>query len=297
MRRDTDVLAGVATYVGLVLALSSIFYYFIISTGRLGAGQGTFVLGLMWCPGVAGVLATLIRGGRVSDLGWGWGRTRYQLLSYGIPLAYALVAYAVAWTTGLARLGNPELVAAVARDYGWTAWPAAAVVAGYVLLKATVGMVYACAAALGEEIGWRGFLVPQLSRVLSFTPLSIVSGLIWAVWHYPILLRADYNSGTPAWYGLTCFTVMVVGISFVFAWLRLRSGSLWTATIMHGSHNLFVQGVFDVFTTDAGNTRYVTGEFGAALAIAGVVAGVIAWRARTHVERVEPSPGEAAVTV
>lgn len=277
-------MGAVATFLGLVWAVSSVFYVLIIQGGRLGGGRGVFVLGLMWSPGLAALLTTAIHRRRLSDLGWGWGRTRYQLLSYGIPLAYAAVAYSVAWATGLAGLGDAESVAAIARDFGWTAWPVPAVVTGYVVLQATVAIIRECAYGLGEEIGWRGFLVPELSRSLSFTQLSLVSGIVWATWHYPILLFADYNSGTPAWYGLTCFTVMIVGISFVFAWVRLRSGSLWTGMILHGSHNLFVQQVFDPLTSDTGRTRYVTGEFGAALAIAAVCAAVVAWRARKAVE-------------
>jgi uncharacterized protein len=90
--------------------------------------------------------------------------------------------------------------------------------------------------------------------------------------------------------GVTCFTIMVIAISFVFAWLRLRSGSLWTGVILHASHNLFVQSVFDTFTTDTGPTEYVTGEFGAALAIAAVGIAAIAWRARRAVEAAGRSP-------
>jgi membrane protease YdiL (CAAX protease family) len=105
--------------------------------------------------------------------------------------------------------------------------------------------------------------------------VSLLSGLVWSAWHYPILLFADYNSGTPAWFGLTCFTVMVVGISFVFAWMRLKSGSLWTGMFLHASHNLWIQGIFDPLTTDTGSTRFVIGEFGIGLAMAAVVVAFI----------------------
>lgn len=127
--------------------------------------------------------------------------------------------------------------------------------------------------------------MPELAKVTSFTTTALLSGLIWASWHVPILLFADYNSGTPAWYGLACFTVMVVGISFVFAWLRLRSGSLWTGVFLHASHNLFIQQVLTPLTTDTGRTRYVIDEFGAALAIAAVVVAIIVWRRRAEVEQ------------
>jgi membrane protease YdiL (CAAX protease family) len=144
-------------------------------------------------------------------------------------------------------------------------------------------MATSCATALGEEIGWRGFLVPQLAKVTSFTNVSLLSGLVWSAWHYPILLFADYNSGTPAWFGLTCFTVMVVGISFVFAWMRLKSGSLWTGMFLHASHNLWIQGIFDPLTTDTGKTRFVIGEFGIGLAGAAVVVAFVTWQRRGEV--------------
>ncbi len=284
MRSRAGPVARVATFLGFVWAISAIFYFLIIYCGHIRGGRGVFVAGLMWSPGAAALLTAAVYGRRFSGFGWRWGQTRYQICSYLIPLAYAAVAYLLAWSTGLAGFGNSGFVAAIASDYGWTTWPASVVAAGYILLQATVGILIYCANALGEEIGWRGFLVPELSRVLSFTQVSIISGVVWATWHYPILLFADYNSGTPAWYGLTCFTIMIVGVSFVFAWMRLRSGSLWTAMILHGSHNLFVQSVFDPFSTDTGMTKYMTGEFGALLALAAVGAAFFAWRARKSLE-------------
>lgn len=81
-------------------------------------------------------------------------------------------------------------------------------------------------------------------------------------------------------YGMACFTVMVVGISFVFAWMRLASGSLWTAMLLHASHNLFIQGIFDPLTRDTGRTEFVIGEFVIGLAVAGVVVAFFSWRRR-----------------
>src|ERR1051326_903427 len=81
----------------------------------------------------------------------------------------------------------------------------------------------------------------------------------------PRILFADYNAGTPSWYSATCFAVMVIAMGFPFAWLRLRSGSVWPAAILHASHNLFIQAFFDRVTVDTGPTRWLTSEFGAAL--------------------------------
>lgn len=129
--------------------------------------------------------------------------------------------------------------------------------------------------------------MPQLAKLTTFPKTALISGIIWSVWHYPILLFADYNSGTPAWYGLTRFTVMVLGISFCFAWLRLKSGSLWTGTILHASHNLFIQGVFTPLTKDSGITEYVIDEFGAALAIAAVVVAYFSWKKAAELDELK----------
>jgi membrane protease YdiL (CAAX protease family) len=147
---------------------------------------------------------------------------------------------------------------------------------------------------LGEEIGWRGFLVPELARHMSFTLTALVSGVIWAVWHYPIIIFAGYNGGTSPWFGVTCFTVMVVGISFPFAWMRLKTGSLWTGAMLHASHNLFIQLFFDKITSDTGLTRFVIGEFGAGLAIVSIFVAGYFWTRRSEVERKEPAGSTAA---
>jgi membrane protease YdiL (CAAX protease family) len=82
---------------------------------------------------------------------------------------------------------------------------------------------------------------------------------------------------------------MVVGISFIYAWMRLKSGSVWTGMLLHASHNLWVQSIFDPLTTDTGRTKYVIGEFGIGLAIAGAVSGYVFWRRRGEL----PAAGDA----
>ena len=58
----------------------------------------------------------------------------------------------------------------------------------------------------------------------------------------------------------------------------LKLGSLWTAVILHGSLNLFIQGIFTPFTGDTGLTPYVIDEFGVGLALAAIVVAYLFWR-------------------
>lgn len=267
--------------------LSAVFNYLIISSGSLRTGRGMYVLGVMWCPGIAALVTCKLCGKSISELGWGWGKTKYQIASYLIPFGYTLVPYLAVWLSGLGKFYNPEFVQSAARDFHWEKLPAGLVIFLSVLITGSYGIIRSTGSALGEEIGWRGFLVPELSKVTSFTNTALISGAVWAVWHYPALLFADYNAGTPAWYGLLCFTAMVLGISFVFAWMRLASGSLWTGAFLHASHNLFVQAIFTPLTADTGKTKYFIDEFGAALAIVSVAVAYIFWRMRRRLEKTE----------
>jgi membrane protease YdiL (CAAX protease family) len=151
----------------------------------------------------------------------------------------------------------------------------------YTIVSATFGLVTSSLTALGEEIGWRGLLVPELARMTDFTKTALISGVIWAIYHYPVMLLADYHGGGPLWYSMICFTVMAVGFSIVLAWIRLKSGSVWTAMFAHAAHNVFIQTIFNPLMVDTGPTEYVIGEFGAGMAIAYAVAAVLFWQRRS----------------
>jgi len=273
------------TFLLLTFALSSVFYFLIIKSGHLAAGGGAYVLGLMWSPATAAMLTCRIFGRNLGTLGWKWGKARYQVLSYLVPLLYATITYVPVWIFHLGGFYDHDFVHAVTGRFGLGSLPAWAGITLYFLFSATTGMIRSCSSALGEEIGWRGFLVPQLAARYSFTATALISGAIWSLWHYPVLIFADYNSGTRIWYGLTCFTVMVVSSSFIYAWMRLRSGSLWTGVLLHASHNLFIQSFFDPITADTGRTKYIIGEFGCGLAIVSIVFGIYFWMRRKELSQ------------
>ncbi|HJV21795.1 MAG TPA: CPBP family intramembrane glutamic endopeptidase [Holophagaceae bacterium] len=273
--------ARVATYLGLLLLFSCVFYVLILRAGSLRAGGGLYVLGIMWCPAAAALLTCLWRRKPLRELGWGLGSFRWQAWSYLLPFGYALVAYALIWAAGWGGFPNGEFLGKVAARFGWAGRPAAPVIAGYVGVMGTLGFLGSLLSALGEEIGWRGFLVPELMPSLGYTRTVLLTAAIWASWHFPILIGADYNNGTPAWFGLTCFTLLVLGVSFPLAWLRMRSGSLWTGAVLHASHNLFIQSVFTPLTAPRGRvTAYAIDEFGFVLPLVLLGVGFYFWKRR-----------------
>jgi membrane protease YdiL (CAAX protease family) len=268
----------IAVFYTLTLAFSGVFNALVLHAGKMDAGNLLYVTGSMWSPALAAFATKAMFGESIRELPWRWGSSRYAWLGYLIPIAYALPVYLVVWLSGLGAFANLDFIKKTAAQFGWSNFPLALALALFILLTATLGMVGKTSRALGEEIGWRGFLVPELATVVGFPGVGLISGLMWAAYHYPVLIFADYNAGTPVWYGLGCFTLMVVADSIILAWLTLRSGSLWPAAILHGSHNLFIQSIFTPLTRDTGPTKYIIDEFGIGLVITITIAAVLAWR-------------------
>jgi membrane protease YdiL (CAAX protease family) len=274
----------VGIYLLLVFAFSSVFYFLTLRAHTLGAGAGLFVFGIMWCPAFAGMATLKINGRNLCDLGWKWPQTNYAVQSWFIPLLYAAIAYVIVWAAGLGGFPNHDFMGRLVPLIGLRISPQLSTVI-YVLLAGTFGVIKSMASALGEEIGWRGFLVPELFKTTSFTTTALISGAVWSCWHYPLLIWGDYNSGTPTWFGLTCFTVMVMSISCIFAWLRLKSGSLWTAALLHASHNLYIQGIFTPLTRNTGKTAWYIDEFGAVVPIVALAFAIYFWSRRNEIPR------------
>ncbi|MDP9081718.1 MAG: CPBP family intramembrane metalloprotease [Bacteroidota bacterium] len=276
---------AIAYFLLINFAISTVYYFLVIHTGKLGSGFGMYVTGLMWTPAISAFITCLILKRKISSLAWGWNNSCYELWAYLVPLIYSAVAYLVVWIAGWGSFYNTAAVSQIAKAFGWDHLPNGLVILLYFIFTAIIGMVASLSTGLGEEIGWRGFLVPELYKTTSYTKTSLIVGFIWAFWHFPILIFADYNSGTPAWFGLTCFTVMVVSISFVFSWFRLKSGSLWTAAILHASHNLFIQNFFTPLTKDTSHTKYFIDEFGAVLPVICLITAIYFWTRRGELKQ------------
>lgn len=278
----------IAVFLGITLAVSCLFYYLIISSGTLKANGGLYVLLLMWTPGVAGIITQLIFEHTLKGMGWKPGKFKYLALAYIIPVLYCLVVYGLTWISGLGIFPSPQFVKDLAVSYPGLSGSTGLL--AFTGIMATLGVITSLLSALGEEIGWRGLLVPEMAKIMPYTRVSLISGAIWALWHMPLIFFADYQlPGVPVWYGALMFLIMVIGISFVFAWLRLRSGSLWTAALLHASHNLFVQAVFTPMTGQNAVTPYIIDEFGCGLAIAIAVTAFLFWRKRNSLPSESPA--------
>ena len=87
----------------------------------------------------------------------------------------------------------------------------------------------------GEEFGWRGYLQP---RLLGQRPVmaALTTGLIWGVWHLPLILRG-YDYPDHPGLGMCVFLVDTILLSIIFGWLRMRTGSIWSSSLAHAATN------------------------------------------------------------
>ncbi len=91
---------------------------------------------------------------------------------------------------------------------------------------------------IGEEFGWRSYLVEKLRSVGRWNVL-LLSGVVWAAWHLPMLIMPNATYGeklNPAGTVYAFFIFVMMG--FIFGWLYLRSGSVWPCVLMHSYNNL-----------------------------------------------------------
>jgi uncharacterized protein len=185
--------------------------------------DGRFVDPYGWIPLAAAVAVVLIAGRARTRTAWdGFGWRTAGLPAWvpaiAIPAAVLTAGYLAAAALGVVHLGLQG-----------TTVPVFAATAVLIIGAGSLE-------AIGEEFGWRGFLLPRLAgygRVRA----GLASGILWASWHAPLIyVAAAYHGGAGPLY-MVPFTITIVAMSFVANELRVASGSTWPAVLFHGAHN------------------------------------------------------------
>ena len=264
---------GLTLFFVIVIFLSAVVEAMICR-----GGPEWLYLILMWIPAFAATVANCIsfrenkepfslkklfvKGGlRKSKL-------RYVLLGCMLPLVYLLIPYMVYWRLypdNFAYHGVSLIL--VLKD---------------ILPVMVLGIFISLMSALGEEIGWRGFMVPALYERFGLDKTLLISSLFWCCWHLPLLISGDYMSGTPLWYQLPAFALHIIPVGVMAGILTLESDSVLPAAFLHAAHNNYDQAVFGLITR-GDNRMYFVSETGVlTILCAWVLAVVLYISARKH---------------
>ena len=260
-------------FLEIVTVISAVFHYAIVNLYP----SRIYIGGLMWSPAVAAIITLKLKGRSISSLNWNWGNWKYIRSSYFIPAIYAVITYILIWLFGLGGLPNEEIILDWAKELGLvgigTLNPTFAIIVAVILLG-TVGVIRAMATTLGEEIGWRGFFIYELKKVLSFTGVSLFSGIIWASWHWPLIVYYGENIALE----MTTFFIVIISMSFIMTYYTFKSNSLWPAVIFHAVSNVYIQKILPPLTTNIEGARHWLGENGIMFAIVTFVFGIYFWK-------------------
>ncbi|MDG1418265.1 MAG: type II CAAX endopeptidase family protein, partial [Maricaulis sp.] len=228
-RRDAWI--NIALFLFIVTILSAIFHYAITQIRPTSLYVGP----LMWSPAVAAFLTMKLRGRNISTLPWEWGKWRFNIGAYLMPVVYIGAAYLAIWSQGLGGVPDPEGVAEWANDLGLENLSSGWVITIMIAIMATLGCIRAMSTIVGEEIGWRGFFIWELRKVMPFGAVAIFSGVVWSMWHWPIIIA--YGGGDTL-IQIADFTVLIVAMSVIMAYFTFKSKSLWPAVMFHAAHNV-----------------------------------------------------------
>lgn len=249
---------AVVVFLIITLVLSSICYYIRIRGGNAAAGMTSI---LMWCPAVA---AFIVKGKfyrKEKVLGWNGCQIKYIIAGIFVPIIYLGFSYGLYWIVNKTAFTGEIYINSI----------------GLLLLLIPSSLL----TAAGEEIGWRGFLLPKLTEIWNVKIAILISGLIWAVWHFPLMIAGLYQTGTSIWYQLPMFTIEIIAMTTIMAYLRLKSKSVRPAIILHASHN-YIDQVICAPLTSANKQAYFVGETGLITAFMLIIVAIIVIRKIIH---------------
>ena len=132
-----------------------------------------------------------------------------------------------------------------------------------------IGPVINCVTCFGEEWGWRGYLLPKLKERFSTLPLMVIMGLIWGVWHLPLIIAGhNYGQGYAGYpyAGIAAMTVFCFSMGTIFSYVTIYTGSCIPAVIGHGAVNA-ISAIGIYFTKSGGKMLFGPSP-------AGLIAGI-----------------------
>ncbi len=209
----------------------------------------------MFTPAIAVVLCRVLspegKRFRLAEVGLSCLGLRYWPFALVVPVVAILPGYLLVWGTGI---GSVAELPADANPF-------------QMAVSFTLSIVFGAAiGALGEEVGWRGYMLPRLIEALGTGKASLLTGFLHGLWHVPlIVLTPYYLADAPALIIVPLFLTLLTLTGPVFTYLRLASGSILPIALMHHAWNGYWETLAGITTGEnAALIAYLSGESGIA---------------------------------
>jgi len=234
-------------YILLLLIVSYTVEIIIIYQGGMESEQvGILPIILMFLPTVFALLSLYLSGKGWGYIDWKIKPNKLQYLIYGafIPASTALLSVFLIsyfgwgkpsyffYADGAMHINRGPFVLGAGQQH----------VAYFLLNYFLTALVFSAVnglAALGEEIGWRGYLQKILVSKYGVWKGVLIVGLVWGFWHFPIIVSGYNYPRTPVLGAFLFFPLTAIFGSFFLGWLTINARSVWPAVIAHGSVNTF----------------------------------------------------------
>ena len=208
------------------------------ATTKQLATQGLWAVA-MWGPGVAAIVTTLFitkkpfSSLRLNTL----GPKRFYLWAWFLPVLLTIIGLLFTLLFGIAKLdlNFTMLRDALASAAGGSEIPIGVIMSAQILFAIILAPFINVFFTMGEELGWRGFLLPQLLP-LGQRKAMLISGVIWGVWHAPAIMQGHNYPGYPI-LGSFMMIILCVLLGTILSWMYLNTKSPWVAALGHGAFN------------------------------------------------------------
>jgi uncharacterized protein len=201
---------------------------------------------LMWVPGLLAIGMRIFTKEGFKNAGLRIGKLEYYPLAIFLPVLITFLYMFISLGLGLSGY-NSELInfkgglVNFGKGIGMVLGTNSQTVV-YFLLNFIVtmifGSIFSGILTMGEELGWRSYLLPKMTYNFGLVKGILLTGLIWGYWHFPIILMG-YNF--PQYPVLGAFILMpfsTVCLGTISAFLYFKSESLFPAVLFHSSVNL-----------------------------------------------------------
>ncbi|EJV84265.1 CPBP family intramembrane glutamic endopeptidase [Bacillus cereus] len=267
---------GLQLFLSILIITSIILNVVVIITKSM-----PLIVVYMFIPAFSSILTRIILKEGFKDVSFSLGNLKiwkgigFALL---IPMIICGITYSIAWLSGIAGFQHPEggMLEPIYNILGLQYLTAPFSFIYLVVLSGILGSLLNLIPVLGEEMGWRGYMLTRLVDAEFSRPI-LISGLIWATWHVPIVIAGLYVEGPSVVLSVLGIYLCIVPFGYIIAYLRLITGSIWPSVIIHATWNAIIQGPFARASTGY-QTEIWIGESGLITAIIILITAIITSR-------------------